>query len=126
MQAVTADTVIAYITHDDQPNISSASSGQRMKQRDGLLSSELEVHNISSATRGGPSDGTRHLAPKSWCNLDLWLLQYMNRQTFMQTDGHIYIQTRSLQYFAPLPGGEINVQFEVELIVCSLIPVLLS
>ena len=39
---------------------------------------------------------------------------------------HIYIQTRSLQYFAPLPGGEINVQFEVELIVCSLIPVLLS
>ena len=34
IQAITADTVIACITHDDRPNISSASSGHGAKRRD--------------------------------------------------------------------------------------------
>jgi len=33
MQAITADTVIAYITHDDRPNIASASNRHGAKQR---------------------------------------------------------------------------------------------
>ena len=33
IQAITADTVIAYITHDDRPNISSASPRHGAKQR---------------------------------------------------------------------------------------------
>jgi len=36
MQAITADIVIAYITHDDRPNISSASSRHGTKRRGGL------------------------------------------------------------------------------------------
>jgi len=36
MQAITADTVIAYITHDDRPNISSASSQHGAKRRSGM------------------------------------------------------------------------------------------
>ena len=36
MQAITADTVIAYTTHEDRPNILSASSRHVAKQRCGL------------------------------------------------------------------------------------------
>jgi len=38
MQAITADTVIVYITHDDRPNISSASCRHGAKRRGGLFS----------------------------------------------------------------------------------------
>jgi len=43
MQAITADTVVAYITHDDRPNISSASSRHRAKRRGGLCSSKADT-----------------------------------------------------------------------------------
>jgi len=36
MQAITADTVIAYIIHDDRPNRSSSSSRHGAKRRGGL------------------------------------------------------------------------------------------
>ena len=36
MQAITVDAVIVYITHDDRPNISSASSRHGAKRRGGL------------------------------------------------------------------------------------------
>jgi len=38
MQAITADTVIVYITHDDRPNISPASCRHGAKRRGGLFS----------------------------------------------------------------------------------------
>ena len=36
IQAITTDIIIAYITHDDHPNVLSASSWQRAKRRDGF------------------------------------------------------------------------------------------
>jgi len=41
MQTITADTVIAYVTHNDRPNISSASSRYGAKRRGGLSSSKM-------------------------------------------------------------------------------------
>jgi len=37
-QAITADTVIAYITHDDRPDMPLASNRRGAKQRGGLFS----------------------------------------------------------------------------------------
>jgi len=50
MQAITVDTVIAYITHDDRPYISSASSRHGAKQRGGLLSLFSHKNNKDFAT----------------------------------------------------------------------------
>jgi len=55
MQAITADTLIAYITHDDRPNESSASSRHGTQRRGGLCNLKLEVDGkpVDNASTGG-------------------------------------------------------------------------